>query len=143
MRKYQAIVIILLFISGLISCGKKEGSFPSSPYLEYKSISIDKADSIYITCSFRDKEGDIQNKIWYTAYNITNPGDSNDVYVSFQMPGVPAQKNMEGDILVKLSPNGQDFTATASDSLYFELYLEDMKGHISDTVRTDTVQMHP
>lgn len=150
MKKYQIYIGIFLGIWGLASCGKNS-SFPSTPDFEYQSIypkELTNKDSVAITCSFRDQEGDIQGSIWYKVYNLTTPDNSTadfDNY-GFDVPGFPAQKNMEGTIITILKPSVDFSVGTpqggGSDSIYFELFLKDAAGHISDTIRTDTVLIH-
>ncbi len=148
MKRYS-IPVMLLALFMWMGCGKSN-NYPTIPDLKYNSIyphDLSTADSVAITCSFKDKEGDIQNAIWYKVYNITTPEHTTefDDY-RHDVPNFPAQRNMEGTIITILKP-GVDFSVgTAqgggSDSVYFELFLKDAAGHISDTIRTDTVLVH-
>ncbi len=148
MNKCQVFVVVLIGVLGFTSCGK-ESSFPSTPDLKYKGISpksLSTAETVAITCSFRDKEGDIQNTMWFKVYNLTIPDNSTPVFAKYDVPQFPEQKNMEGDITLILKPT-QDFSVGTpegggADSVYFELFLKDRAGHISDTIRTDTIYVH-
>lgn len=145
MKKYP-IFIVLLGIIAAVGCGKS-GNYPSTPDLKYKSIyphEFSTSDSVAITCNFKDAEGDIQDSVWFKVYNITTPEDSTPKFASYPMPqDFPAQKNMEGNIILILKP-GQDFTIGQghNDSVYFDIFIKDNAKHISDTVRSDTVLVH-
>lgn len=142
MKRYIVPVII---ISGIflitISCGKK-GSFPSTPDLKFQSIYQTDSNSIVINCTFRDREGDIQDSIYFQVYNLTTPGNSTGLFAPYSVPDFPAQQNMEGNIMLILTPTDVHIGSGlggGADSVYFDLYLKDRAGHISDTVRTDTI----
>lgn len=135
MKRYCLIAIpVILFL--LASCGK--GGFPSIPSLTFKSIGpaeVHPGDSVQIVCSFRDKKGDIQDSVYYRASN-------NTVFGSYAMPNFPAQGNMEGNIILELY-SGTDFTppagAGAADTLYFYVFIKDLSGKSSDTVKTASI----
>lgn len=147
MKKYQISIAILSGFFLLASCGKDK-HFPSTPDFRYQSIypmELSPSDSVIITSSFKDKEGDIQGSVYYKAFNITNPPETPPPFAPYPVPDFPPQKNMEGSLIVILTP-GIDFTVptgvAATDSFYFELYLKDVEGHISDTIHTDTIAVH-
>ena len=149
MKKNPIFIALLGGLLGVIGCGKS-GNFPTTPDLKYQSVypmELSSMDSVAITCSFRDQEGDIQGSVWYKVNNLTTPANTTEFdNYGHDVPKFPEQKNMEGTIITILKP-GVDFSVGStqgggSDSIYFELYLKDVAGHISDTVRTDTVLVH-
>lgn len=135
MKRYCLIAIpVILFL--LASCGK--GGFPSIPSLTFKSIgpgSVHPGDSVQIVCSFRDKEGNIQDSVYFRASNSS-------VFGTYAMPDFPAQNNMEGNVILELY-SGTDFTppagAGAADTLYFYVFIKDLTGKSSDTVKTTSI----
>src|SRR5699024_2067623 len=131
MKKYRIFIGILLAVWGLASCGK-DNNFPSTPDLKFQSIYFDKdSNRVVITCSFKDKEGDIQGTIWFKTYQITPGGTNEGVFGQYPVPDFPSQNNMEGDIILILKQI--DFTGVSpGDSLYFDLYLKDKAEHVSD-----------
>lgn len=139
-KRYYLILPVAALLAFVMSCGKN-GSFPSTPDLKFKSIGpyeVHQKDSVIVTCSFRDQEGDIQDSIYYKASNST-------VYGSYAIPDFPKQQNLQGNIVVILE-RGVDFGVppggAASDTIYFDLYLKDVAGHVSDTVKTTPIVVH-
>lgn len=138
MKRYCLIAIpVVLFL--LASCGK--GGFPSIPSLTFKSIGPVEnysGDSVQIVCGFRDRQGDIQDSVYYKASN-------NSVWGSYAMPNFPAQNNMEGNIIVYMY-RGPDFTPPAgtgaTDTIYFNVFIKDLSGHSSDTIKTTPIIVH-
>lgn len=125
---------IILFAS---ACGKN-GGFSSTPSLTFKSIGpgeIHSGDSLLIECNFTDKEGDIQDSVYYRA---SNSGE----YASYAIPNFPKQPNLKGNIILELY-GGLDFTVPPGggipDSIYFNVFIKDVKGHSSDTVQTTPI----
>jgi hypothetical protein len=123
-----------------LSCGKN-GDYPSVPDLTFKSIGpsdVYSGDSLAITCGFKDKEGDINgDSIFFRANNAA-------VFAPYQIPNFPQQGNLQGDIILVLQSNDLSFPAGpgAVDTVYFDVYIRDRRGHISDTVRTTPVLLH-
>lgn len=148
MKRKPIFMALVGGLLGAVGCGKS-GHYPTTPDLKYQSIypmELTTSDSIAITCSFKDQEGDVQGTVWYKAYNITTPADSTVGFADYPLPQFPPQKNMEGSVILILKPM-TDFSVGApagggSDSVYFDVFMKDNAGHISDTVRTDTVLVH-
>ncbi len=142
MKKYIAPVIVACGIFLLaVSCGKN-GHFPSSPDLKFRSVYQTDSNSVVINCSFRDRQGDIQDSIYFKVFNLTTPDNSTEYFAPYPVPNFPAQQNMEGDIILILTPTDVHIGSGlggGADSVFFDLYLKDRAGHISDTVRTDTI----
>lgn len=121
------------------SCGK-HSNFSSSPSLTFKSVvpgDVAAFDSMQIVCSFTDKEGDIQDSIYYKSSN----GLTED-FAGYAIPDFPSQHNLEGDIILQLYP-GLDFPApaggAAADTIYISVFIKDKAGHSSDTVQTTPI----
>src|SRR5699024_10652861 len=121
-------------------------SYPSAPYLKYESISpkeLNTSQEVTITCHFKDKEGDLGGRhgIWYKAINLTTLSNTTDFdSARHPVPNFPQKNNVGGTLIVKLKPDGIDFSigtpqGGGSDSVYFELFLRDQAGHYSDTIR--------
>lgn len=137
MKQYGFIILLAIGVLAIISC-QKNTNFPSTPDLTFKSIfpqEVRPSDSVVITCEFKDKEGDIQDSIFFKASN-------NDVFGPYAVPDFPPQNNLRGNIILILQ-RGIDFVVPAgggaADTLSFQLYLKDKEGHISDTVQTTPV----
>jgi hypothetical protein len=134
------LLILSLIVLLAISCSKK-GDFPSVPDITFKSIGpsvVRTGDSISIVLGFKDKEGDINgDTVFFRASNSS-------VFGSYRIPEFPAQHNLEGNIILILQNN--DFadpnSAGGIDTIYFDLYIKDLHGHLSDTVQTSPVVVY-
>lgn len=128
----------------LIASCSKNGSFPTSPDLTFKTITpqeVHNGDSIQVVCSFRDKEGDLQDSIFYRPNSLLNNAGDSGVFGDYQIPNFPTHRNLEGDIILVLY-GGLDYQVPiggASDTLYFDIFIKDRAGHSSDTVKTTPV----
>jgi len=136
-RHYLVMIPILMLVAA--SCGKN-GNFSSTPTLTFTSVTPDDVasfDSMQIVCAFTDKEGDIQDSIYYRASN----GLTTD-FVGYAIPSFPTQKNLQGNIILQLYP-GLDFPApvggAAADTVYISIFIKDQAGHSSDTVQTTPI----
>ncbi len=151
MKKYLLYIGISLGFLFMVSCGKDK-TYPSTPILKYKSIypkELSVSDSVAITSEFKDKEGDIKGEdiFWYRVVNLTTPAHTTGFdSLAYPVPNFPQNNNVGGELILVLKP-GIDFSVGAmqgsgSDSIYFELFIKDQAGHISDTIHTDTVLVH-
>lgn len=136
-RLYLVMIPIVILVAA--SCGKN-GSFSSTPTLTFTSVTPDDVvsfDSMQIVCAFTDKEGDIQDSIYYKSSN----GLTSD-FVGYPIPNFPAQHNLKGNIILQLYP-GLDFPApaggAAADTIYISVFIKDQAGHSSDTVQTTPI----
>lgn len=129
---------IVAALALLASCSDK-GGFPSTPDLQFKSISPRVAEAgvdtaINIICSFKDQEGDISGFVYFRQSNFP------DFDSSYSMPDIPMQPNMQGDIILQLHSNDIIFPlSSGKDSVTFLLYIKDKAGHVSDTAETSPI----
>lgn len=138
MKRLYLILVPALAIL-VSSCGK-HGHFSSTPSLTFKSIGPDEVtsgDSLQVLCAFTDKEGDIQDSIYFRASNSLTPD-----FAGYAIPDFPSQPNLQGNIILELYP-GLDFpTPTGgaeADTVYIDLFIKDKAGHASDTVQTTPI----
>lgn len=139
MKRFGLLPILVVMVMLVGSCGKN-GNFSSTPSLTFKSIAPDdvtSGDSLQIVCSFTDKEGDIQDSIYYRSSNGLTPD-----FVGYPIPDFPAQHNLQGNIILQLYP-GLDFPAPPgggeADTVYVNVFIKDKAGHSSDTVQTTPI----
>jgi len=143
--------ICIVGVIGLLftACSKNKG-FPTVPQISLESINpleLGNGETLQIVLNFKDAEGDIQDSVFvredvgYNYYDIFYP-----------MPGdIPKQKNMQGQIILYLPyGSGPGGFAVASpqrpnlpDTATFYIYIKDLQGHISDTVKTPQVVVMP
>ena len=140
--KYCPIIILELVL--LAACGKDK-NFTSTPQITLKSISgnvVPYNGVLQVTLGFKDAEGDIQDSI-YLGENI----GYDSISTFYQMPSdIPKKKNSEGDIIIDLQ-YGIDIldpqTPTRPDTAIFSFYLQDVAGHISDTIQSPPIFVMP
>ncbi|MBX6380749.1 hypothetical protein [Thermoflavifilum aggregans] len=144
-------LIVIVVLAGLLftACSKNHG-FPSTPQITLESVNpleLGNGETLQIVLDFKDAEGDIQDSVFvredvgYDYYDIFYP-----------MPGdIPKQRNMQGQIILSL-PYGSGaggFAVAAPrrpnlpDTAIFYIYIKDLQGHISDTVKTPPVIVQP
>ncbi|GAA4312124.1 hypothetical protein [Compostibacter hankyongensis] len=135
--------ILPALLGGLLltSCGKDK-NFPSTPQITFKSISPleyhGKTDQLSIVVGVKDAEGDLGDSVFYRQHisSDTLP------WGSLLMPqGFPKQENLEGNIILQLQ--SQLITLPTNpgvpDTGYFDVFVRDRAGHISDTIQTDKI----
>lgn len=143
MKNLLRLLIVVVFFLQITSCGKNDGAFPTTPSLKFEQIYVDTLGFVNIQASFRDKQGDLAGRsIWFNVNNLTTTDNSIKDFVDYPMPDFPGQSNLAGTFTLILKQN--DFSVGSqqgggADSIYFDLYLEDAAGHLSDTIRTDTI----
>ncbi|MCL6524086.1 MAG: hypothetical protein K6T34_05425 [Thermoflavifilum sp.] len=133
----------------LTACSKNKG-FPTTPQITLESVNpleLGNGETLQIVLNFKDAEGDIQDSVFvredvgYTYYDIFYPLPSD----------IPKQKNLQGQIILYLpygtGPGGFAVAApqrpNLPDTAVFYIYIKDLQGHISDTVKTPQVIVRP
>jgi hypothetical protein len=139
------IFFILLILFGL-SCNKKS-SFPIEPKITYNSMStqILKAGSsnggTVISIYVEDGDGDIGSGTGNLYFKDSRDGST----IKMTIPTIPTEyspdKGIKGMIevgyLAALLTLRPDTNHLESDTLRWEIYLQDQAGHVSNTVVTD------
>ncbi len=159
LRNFLSAGFLLAVVTAAFSCNKLTGNANNPPELTFsriKSNSIIYKDTAawYATFKFKDKDGD-----------IGNDQESNDTAVImidarypssirfFPFPYMPAidfpDTKKEGSFTLYLKPVIYFLPRTDSvhsqgyDTTVLSFVLRDENGHISDTVKTDTLYIHP
>lgn len=140
MKRYCFMIgSMMLFL--LASCGKN-GAFPTIPNLTFKSIGPSQVSAndtslvVTIECGFKDAQGDIAGYVYFRQNNNPIPGFDS----TYSLPNLPAQKNMQGNLILQLHNNDLYFPLSSStDTVTFDLYIKDSEGHTSDTIHTSPI----
>lgn len=142
MKRYCLLIIPLISFL-LVSCGKN-GAFPSTPRLTFKSISpsqvaaSDTNIQVSIVCGFRDGQGDISGPVYFMQSNNASAGFDS----TYTLPSLPAQNNMQGNLILQLSSNDILFpVSSGTDTVSFYLFIKDAAGHSSDTIQTSRIML--
>lgn len=159
-------ILFLLFVSMIIiaSCQKKPSdSYPPEPQIYYKGTNpntVDFADSlayIRIIMEFNDGDGDLgtdpqqmKNRIYIKDSRDTTAGDSTFTY---PFPYVednmrPENGSLQGSIYINLGreyfsifPIDSFHLAMGADTLTYNVYIKDDKGHKSNVITTDQIYL--
>ncbi len=156
--KYSVAFIAILFLS----CTNNPG-FDDVPEIEFISISkriIDQndlnTDSLFLTFSFRDGDGDIGSGADGIRENIIiTDGRTGDIYDLFKVPDIPnpgVSNGLEGDITIKLFttccifpdsiPPCQSPPQFPTNEISFDILLKDDAGNESETITSPVVTLN-
>lgn len=157
MHKSTYISIFLgLFIALFIQCANAP-DFTDEPEIEFISISKSSfnqgffnEDSLILTISFQDGNGDIGNDTTQNIVVIDNrTGDIYDRFVTPQIPEQGINNGVKGEVRMVLFntccifPDGippcEIVPQYPTDEISFSIYMEDRAGNQSNTINTSTV----
>ncbi|WP_295116839.1 hypothetical protein [uncultured Chitinophaga sp.] len=147
MKKLYVLTAVLAI--GLMAC-KKDDAKGDKPQVTFKEFSLAEIPANYqgvmlITLDVKDGDGDIENALYiqtkWTTPSTERPYDIRD------MPGIGAYKGTSLTAQVQvvldnnfLQPNSE--SNLEPDSLYYNIYIEDNAGNISDTVSTPKIRVY-
>jgi len=142
----MALSVILLW-----SCDKDK-NYPNEPFLEFKSYEEIPGDSLNMTCTFRDGDGDIGSAFIDAQNGFVCPGAS-DVSQGYQemIDGEWVDREVDADFcILSLTPQGQDKTlegevqmnfpnpiltsTLTGDTVRYSVVLRDRAGNVSNVV---------
>ncbi len=148
---FVAFPAIALFLT--VSC-TKEDTYPVTPDISF--VSLEKLpnssgkDSLVLTFAFTDGDGDVgtpkidtvNRDVFVTLFELRN-----GVFVKYDDPYgvfnyripfmVPRGNNesLKGEIEISIDYN----IFQANDTIYYDLYMKDRAGHVSNTISTDNI----
>lgn len=139
MRNTILFSIILLF---LFSCNKNK--FTTAPQLKYKSVNtkeLHRGQTLQITLSFTDAEGDLTDRIFIEKIVKPCPaGNGSFIDSTHKLPPFPSGKNQAGDILITYNYNDVNpLCAPRNDTAIFKFVLRDKAQNKSDTAVSDPI----
>lgn len=150
---FAFVVFPAVAISFMISC-TDEDTYPVTPEISFKSLEkfqkVSQTDSIVLTFSFTDGDGDLGANIYDTL--------SRDIYVKFyelkngvyvlfadpfgafnyRMPYLEPRgnnKSLKGDVRINVDYN----ILQPNDTVKYELYIKDRAGHTSNTIQSTSI----
>jgi hypothetical protein len=139
--RYTILIAIFSFI--FISCNKNK--FSTAPQIEYKSVNtnvLDREQILEFTFSFTDAEGDVDSFFVRQVNPKCNLSNFRD---SAPLPTFPATKKFKGDLIVSYSyslpgiQQLQEPQCDFNDTCYFQFYLKDKKGNVSDSANSEQI----
>ena len=154
-RKSIIAFIIFPFLALLLVFGcTKEETYPVTPEITFKSLeifqSVSQNDSVVLTFSFTDGDGDIgtpkedtiNTDVFVSMYELKE-----GVFVKYDDPfgalnyRVPFleprgnNKSLKGDIRINIDYNIFEI----NDTIRYELFMKDRAGHVSNVIGTSTI----
>lgn len=147
----KKILITALSLICVAAC--KKDQFTTKPQLTFKSVnatSFVQGDQMEFVLDYTDKEGDIQDSLYFEEVTKDPDCSSNNFKAFYAIPqDVPETKNAKGTIVVRFSyrvidPNGQIPTYSGpqcqrNDTCYFRFALTDKAKNTSDTVESPQI----
>jgi hypothetical protein len=144
--------LLITSVAALCFAACSKDKFTTKPQLEFKSVNTQVLypnQLLEFTIHYTDREGDIQNTMFYiekVTPNCSIAGSSFVDSMEFTPAGVPKQNNAEGDILVRYLYGVQLGYATLTgprcawnDTCYFRFALRDAAKNSSDTVMSPQI----
>lgn len=144
---------LLVFLTGFISSCSDDETYPVTPVIAFKSlqklVSITGNDSLVLTFSFTDGDGDIGSApadsfgrdVYAKLYELNNGvfQEANlGAPLSYRVPFLEPRGNnssLKGDILINLDYN----ILRPNDTIYYKLFMEDRAGNKSNEITTSTI----
>jgi hypothetical protein len=144
MRKLIIICCSLLFIA---SCKKDEG-VSDTPSIEFISISPNPAikyqDEITISIKYKDGNGDLGENT-PDVKNLFVTDKRNNVTFQFRVPQLSPDNSdiiIQGELDIKLSPQGFVDDAHTTESATYEIYIVDRAGNQSNKIETTALTIN-
>ncbi|MEM9919763.1 MAG: hypothetical protein AAF990_16835 [Bacteroidota bacterium] len=156
--KYTIFLALALLLVVLDSCTKPP-DYPDEPVIKFERLSKNlirqrSKDSLQMTFSFTDGDGDLGDAENGANVFLTDTRDGSS-FITYSVPFVPVQganNGISGEISVVLSaefqiccipPNGlnpcERYAQYPSDTLIYEIQLEDRSGKRSNIIRTEPI----
>lgn len=152
--------IILSFCALLLfaSCEKQPDQFPDEPQIYYKNTTprtiniLDTAGAVKIGFEFTDGDGDIgrdQTESEYAIF-VYNPSDTTRERdtLPFPFPYIadnlrPSKGGLSGDVTLNMTRAFFSLdslhVALGGDTVIFNIFIKDQKGHVSNIITTDSI----
>jgi hypothetical protein len=142
------ILIVLVMALIVMACNKDK--FTSKPQLTFKSVNsttLHNGEILTMNIGFTDKEGDIQDTMWFQRVSKICPNNNNATF-SYVVPGFTPSKYLEGIFEIDFIINANDGQHVSiggqcpnnkNDTSYFKFWMRDKAGNFSDTVSSPNI----
>lgn len=138
--KMRYIVLVAFFIFLFASCSKDK--FNTIPSLKYKNANtniLSRGQTLVLTLSFTDAEGDLTDSIAVQEVVSKPCANGNGFIANYAIPEFPTGKNQKGDILVTFSYNDVNPKCERNDTALFKFVLKDKAQNKSDTAVSEPI----
>ncbi len=124
------------------ACSKD--TYSSTPKLTFKSVNgtvFPQQSNIDFKLEVTDKEGDIQDTMWFEKNSYTCGADGY-ILSGNMVPNFTSRKDLKAEIDLNLQLGGTLSSCIGrDDSCYFRFWIKDKAGHVSDTVQSPTIKL--
>ena len=139
--RYTFIFSILLLLT-LAACTKNK--FNTVPSLKYKSANtktLHNGETLKLTLSFTDAEGDVIDTILIREFVRACAANPKGGFIdsSNTLPTFPTGKNQKGDIIISYPYSSINPRCNRNDTAVFKFVLRDNANHFSDTAVSDPI----
>ncbi len=136
------VVIISILIFFLSAC--KKDKYTTAPQLKYKSANttvLNRNQTLKITLSFTDAEGDLSDKIFIQEIVAPCPLHPEGGFIdsSYHLPEFPSGKNQKGEIIITYDYVPLNPKCQRNDTAIFKFVLRDKAQHLSDTAVSEPI----
>jgi len=135
-------ILFSIFLLFLFSCNKnKYNTIPSLKYKSANTKALQRGQSLQMTLSFTDAEGDLTDSLTVQKIVKPCPDRSNTSFTQlYKIPTFPTSKNQSGDIVVTYSYNDVNpGCRSRNDTAIFKFVLKDKAQNKSDTAISDPI----
>jgi hypothetical protein len=154
--KIKNVLYLLTLLVAFATCISPP-DYPIEPQITFSNMTKNimrqgygSEDSVYITLSFTDGDGDLGSKDSLNVF-ITDKRSNKPIEQTYRIPFVPeagAKNGISGEIrflmyttcCLSLEPCRLP-PPRATDTLVYEIYIKDRAGHKSNTVLTNPIQL--
>ncbi|MDB5199612.1 MAG: hypothetical protein JWO92_1575 [Chitinophagaceae bacterium] len=142
MRNPILFSIILLF---LFSCNKNK--YTTVPQLKYKSVNtkaLHRGETLRITLSFTDAEGDLTDTIFIREVVKPCPVAPSGGFIdsTHTIPSFPSGRNQSGEIIITYDYSSLNPLCNRNDTAVFKFVLRDKAKHKSDTAVSEPIVIY-
>lgn len=138
-------------VTVLAACSKDK--FTTKPQLKFKSVSstsLNQGDVLEFKLQVTDKEGDIQDSIWFQRISKVCKGEGanelSDIPSPYAMPKFDSRTDVNGEITMTFSYNsiGTGYPSLGgcgfrADTSVFRFWIRDNGQHVSDTISSPPI----
>ena len=138
--RYTALFSMFLFFA-YFGCNKNK--FNTKPSLKYKSVNtttLHRGETLKITLSFTDAEGDLTDTLYIQELVAPCPLNLDSGFKAKQkLPEFPTGKNQQGEIVVSYGYNDVNPLCQKNDTAIFKFVLKDKAQNSSNIAVSEPI----
>ncbi len=145
----KKLLLLAITIFALAGCKKEEDVPDPAPALEFVSVTPTSAtefsDSLVFTIHYTDVDGDLgeNNPDVKNLFLTDNRIGIQYAYRVQQLAPSGADITISGNLQVVLNTIARTDTSVAQETATFTIYMKDRAGHVSNSVVSPVITIHP